>query len=138
LSSAAISYRIILPYGIERAEFHITTTTATATSSTSNFSPTTITTTSTTATNNNNNNNNSCLLTCWLNSTSGNYKAGTRTQIQHKNNIKYTKTEKQRKTNNNNNNNNNKGEIICVHAMKACKRSRGIAPVILNVDTKWR
>ena len=31
-----------------------------------------------------------------------------------------------------------KGKVIPVHALKACRRSRGIAPPILNLGTRWR
>jgi hypothetical protein len=31
-----------------------------------------------------------------------------------------------------------KGKIVPVHAVKACKESRGIDPLILNPKSRWR
>ena len=31
-----------------------------------------------------------------------------------------------------------KGNIVSVHCMKACRGSRGIAPLTLNLDIRWR
>jgi hypothetical protein len=31
-----------------------------------------------------------------------------------------------------------KGKIVPVHAMKAHRRARGIAPLILNLSTRWK
>jgi len=76
-----------------------------------------------------------CLLTRWQNSTNGNYKTITGTQMQHKNNTNTQKTKEERKTNNNNN---NSSEVIPAHAIKVCKRSRRIAPLMLNLDTRGR
>jgi hypothetical protein len=40
--------------------------------------------------------------------------------------------------NNNNNNNNNKGKFVPVHNIQAYRDSRGIAPLIFNLGTRWR
>ena len=31
-----------------------------------------------------------------------------------------------------------KGKVVCVHTMKAYRRSRGIAPLIHNLGSRWR
>jgi hypothetical protein len=41
-------------------------------------------------------------------------------------------------SNNNNNNTNNKVKFVPVHNKKAYRESRGIAPPIYNLSTKWR
>jgi hypothetical protein len=52
--------------------------------------------------------------------------------------ILYKVTVKRKKYKDKKGNKESKGKVAPLHAMKACRGSRSIAPFILNLGVKWR